>query len=141
LHVGPIAGLEGVKEASLTITGARDEWSFLEGVEVKIAVAHSLGNARKVLEALRSGKAQYHFVEVMTCPGGCIGGGGQPRFTSDEIRRKRIDAIYKEDEGKKLRKSHENPEITQIYEEFLEKPLGEKSHHLLHTKYTERPKV
>ncbi len=141
LHVTPVAGLKGLKEASLTITGTLPEWSFLEGVEVNVAVAHTLGNAQKVLESMRSGTANYHFVEVMTCPGGCIGGGGQPRFTTDDIRQKRIEAIYKEDEGKQVRKSHENAEIKQIYEEFLEKPLGEKSHHLLHTKYTERSKI
>jgi NADP-reducing hydrogenase subunit HndD len=78
---------------------------------------------------------EFHFIEVMTCPGGCIGGGGQPRFTTDEIRKKRIAAIYKEDEGKKLRKSHENPEVIQIYKEFFGQPLGHKSHELLHTHY------
>jgi iron only hydrogenase large subunit-like protein len=83
----------------------------------------------------------FHFIEVMTCPGGCIGGGGQPRFTDDSVRLKRIEAIYKEDEGKKLRKSHENPDILKLYEEFLIKPLGEKSHHLLHTKYVKRDKT
>jgi NADP-reducing hydrogenase subunit HndD len=77
----------------------------------------------------------------MTCPGGCIGGGGQPRFTDNSVREKRIAAIYREDEGKKLRKSHENPEIKKIYDEYLKKPLGEKSHHLLHTKYQGRAKV
>ncbi|MBA7545223.1 hypothetical protein ES705_37588 [subsurface metagenome] len=71
----------------------------------------------------------------MTCPGGCIGGGGQPRMTTDEIRKARIQAIYKEDEGRELRKSHDNPAVKALYEEFLGKPLGEKSHHLLHTKY------
>ncbi len=83
----------------------------------------------------------YHFVEVMTCPGGCIGGGGQPRLTTDEVRMARIHAIYKEDEGKPIRKSHNNPEVAAIYEEYLKKPLGEKSHHLLHTKYTGRERV
>ena len=141
LHVEPLAGLEGVKEASLTITGTKPQWSFLEGVEVKVAVAHGLGNARTIIEQVKSGIAPYHFVEVMTCPGGCIGGGGQPRFTTDEVRAKRMEAIYKEDEGKKLRKSHENPHITQIYEEFLKQPLGEKSHHLLHTEYTPRERA
>ena len=77
----------------------------------------------------------------MTCPGGCIGGGGQPRLTTNEVRKARIAAIYREDEGKKLRKSHENPEVKQIYEEFLGKPLGEKSHHLLHTHYEKRSRV
>jgi iron only hydrogenase large subunit-like protein len=77
----------------------------------------------------------------MTCPGGCIGGGGQPRMTTNAIRMKRIEAIYKEDEGRQLRKSHENPEVKQIYDEFLGKPLGEKSHKLLHTKYQPRTRV
>lgn len=141
LHIKPIAGLEGVKEAEVTIPKAVPEWKFLEGVTVRVAVAHGLGNARKVIERIKRGEGQYHFVEVMTCPGGCIGGGGQPRLTTDAVRKARIAAIYKEDEGKQLRKSHENPEIKQIYDEFLVKPLGEKSHHLLHTHYTAREKV
>jgi len=141
LHIKPIEGLQGVKEASLKITGAVPAWSFLEGVTVNVAVAHGLSNARKVIERMKSGEANYHFVEVMTCPGGCIGGGGQPRVTTDEVRMKRIGAIYREDEGKKLRKSHENPEVAQIYKEFLGKPLGEKSHHLLHTHYKSRGRV
>jgi len=141
LHVKPIESLEGVKEASATVTGALPEWSFLEGVELKVAVAHGLGNARKVIERIRSGEAEYHFVEIMTCPGGCIGGGGQPRMTDNSVREARIAAIYREDEGKKLRKSHENPAIRQLYEEYLGKPLGEKSHHLLHTAYTARSRV
>jgi iron-only hydrogenase group A len=137
LHIEPIMGLEGVKKASLKIQGAVKEWSFLEGVELKVAVAHGLSNARKILDAIEKGE-EFHFVEFMTCPGGCIGGAGQPRFTNDNVRQKRIGAIYKEDEGKKLRKSHENPEITQIYKEFLGKPLSEKSHKLLHTHYNAR---
>jgi len=141
LHVTPIAGLDGVKEASVQITDTVPEWSFLEGATLNVAVAHGLGNAKKVIERIRSGEGQYHFVEIMCCPGGCIGGGGQPRLTSDEVRRARIAAIYREDEGKQLRKSHENPEIIQLYEEFLVKPLGEKSHHLLHTHYQERQRV
>lgn len=141
LHVKPIEGLEGVKEASAKITGALPEWSFLEGAELKVAVAHGLGNARQVIERIRRGEATYHFIEVMTCPGGCIGGGGQPRLTTDEHRKARIAAIYREDEGKKLRKSHENPAVKQLYDEFLGQPLGEKSHHLLHTRYTERTRV
>ena len=141
LHVKPIAGLKGVKEASVEITGTLPEWSFLEGVTLKVAVAHGLGNARKVIERIKSGAAVYHFVEVMACPGGCIGGGGQPRLTTDEVRKARIEAIYREDEGKEVRKSHENPEIKQLYDEFLGKPLGEKSHHLLHTRYAPREPV
>ncbi len=138
LHILPIAGLKGIKEASLTITDPVDEWKFLEGVEVKVAVANGLRNASMLLDMIKSGEKSYHFVEIMTCPGGCIGGGGQPRFTTDEIRLARIGAIYKEDEGKKLRKSHENEEIKRLYKDFLIKPLGEKSHHLLHTKYTNK---
>jgi iron only hydrogenase large subunit-like protein len=141
LHVAPVAGLEGIKEATVRIEGVRPEWKFLEGATVSVAVAHGLANARAVIERIKSGKAAYHFVEVMTCPGGCIGGGGQPRMTTNDIRKARIAAIYKEDEGKKLRKSHENPQVKQIYEEFLGRPLGEKSHHLLHTHYTRRSKV
>jgi iron-only hydrogenase group A len=137
LHVQAIAGLEGIKEAALTITGTKPEWSFLEGVEVKVAVSHGLGNTRRLLGHIKNGAA-YHFVEVMTCPGGCIGGGGQPRFTDDSVRLKRIEAIYAEDEGKTLRKSHENPDVQKLYAEFLKQPLGEKSHHLLHTHYKPR---
>ena len=82
-----------------------------------------------------AGESPYHFIEIMACPGGCIGGGDQPIPTNDEIRRKRIAAIYKEDEEMLLRKSHDNPEIKQIYEEFHKEPLFHKSHHLLHTSY------
>lgn len=141
LHVKPIVGLEGVKEAEIPIPKAVPDWKFLEGVTLRVAVAHGLGNARRVIERVKSGEGQYHFIEIMTCPGGCIGGGGQPRMTTDAVRKARIAAIYKEDEGKQIRKSHENPEIKQIYDEFLVKPLGEKSHHLLHTHYTPREKV
>lgn len=138
LHLQPVAGLEGLKEASLTIEKTVPEWSFLEGVELKVAVAHGLGNAAKVFERLAEDPGRYHFVEIMTCPGGCIGGGGQPRLTDDSIRLKRIKAIYAEDEGKPIRKSHMNPSITRIYEEYLIEPLGEKSHHLLHTHYAKK---
>jgi iron only hydrogenase large subunit-like protein len=141
LHVTPVAGLEGIKEASLTIEGALPDWKFLEGVTVNVAVAHGLSNARAVIERIKAGQAAYHFVEVMTCPGGCIGGGGQPRMTTNAVRQARIAAIYAEDEGKTLRKSHENPQVKQLYAEFLGRPLGEKSHHLLHTHYEKRSKV
>ena len=137
LHLQPIIGLEGIKKASLLMEGCKPDWSFLEGIELKVGVAHGLGNARKIIEAIRGGEV-FHFIEVMTCPGGCIGGGGQPRFTTNAKREKRIHAIYKEDEGKLLRKSLANPEIQQIYEEFLEKPLSQLSHNLLHTNYNER---
>lgn len=141
LHVAPVAGLEGIKEASATITGTLADYKFLEGVTVKVAVAHGLGNAAKLLEAIRAGKASYHFIEIMTCPGGCIGGGGQPRMTTHAVRQARINAIYREDEGKQLRKSHENPWVQQIYKEFLDHPLSEKSHHLLHTHYVAKQRV
>ena len=140
LHLQPIMGLQGLKRAELKIEGTVPEWSFLEGVTVKVGVAHGLANVREMFELIKKGEV-FHFVEVMTCAGGCIGGGGQPRFTTDEVRKKRIEAIYKEDESKALRKSHNNPEIIKIYEEFLGKPLGEQSHHLLHTKYAKRDKV
>lgn len=139
LHIKPLAGLQGIKEAALKLEHVLPSWSFLEGVELKVAVAHSLSNAADLLDRIKAGEAQYHFVEIMTCPGGCIGGGGQPRFTTDAVRAARISAIYKEDEGKALRKSHENPDIKKIYEEFFtEGPCGHKSHELLHTHYTDR---
>jgi iron-only hydrogenase group A len=141
LHVKPIAGLEGVKEASLTIEDALAEWKFLEGVTVNVAVAHGLSNAQRAIAAIKSGEKSFHFVEIMTCPGGCIGGGGQPRFTDNSAREARIGAIYREDEGKQLRKSHENPDLLKLYEDFLGKPLGERSHHLLHTSYTPRARI
>jgi NADP-reducing hydrogenase subunit HndD len=141
LHVGPVAGLDGVKEAELTIENPKPEWGFLDGVTVRVAVAHGLANAQKVIASVKSGEREYHFVEVMTCPGGCIGGGGQPRFTDNDIRRKRIAAIYLEDEEKRLRKSHENPAVLELYEKFLGEPLGHQSHELLHTRYTARDRV
>jgi NADP-reducing hydrogenase subunit HndD len=141
LHVTPVAGLEGIKEAAITLQDTLPEWRFLEGVTARVAVAHSLGKARKLVEKIKKGEAVYHFVEVMTCPGGCIGGGGQPRITTDEIRKKRIAAIYAEDEGKTLRKSHNNPQIQAIYETFLGAPLSHLSHELLHTHYHQKERV
>ncbi|HPQ46532.1 MAG TPA: NADH-dependent [FeFe] hydrogenase, group A6 [Clostridia bacterium] len=123
-----VRGLEGIKEAEV----------YLDGTKVKVAVAHSLSNARKVMELIKSGKAEYAFIEIMCCPGGCIGGGGQPFGGTDELRLKRIEAIYKADGELPLRKSHENPAVKQLYEEFLGEPLGEISHHLLHTHYHSR---
>jgi len=138
LNITPVRGLEGVKEAAILIEDCLPEWSFLNGVELKVAVAHGLKNARTIMDQIAAGESPYHFIEIMACPGGCIGGGGQPIPTNDEIRKKRIAAIYAEDESMAIRKSHENPEIIQVYEEFLEKPLGHKSHELLHTKYRKR---
>jgi NADH-quinone oxidoreductase subunit G/[NiFe] hydrogenase diaphorase moiety small subunit/NADP-reducing hydrogenase subunit HndD len=138
LNITPVRGVEGVKEASIKIEKPLKEWAFLDGVELKCAVAHGLANAKIVMDAIKAGKANYHFIEFMACPGGCLGGGGQPIPTSPEIRAKRATAIYAEDAGMPLRKSHQNPEVIKIYADFLGKPLGEKSHHLLHTKYTPR---
>ncbi len=138
LNIIPVRGMEGVREASIVIEGAKDEWKFLEGAELKTVVAHGLTNAEQVMQKIKEGKADWHFVEIMACPGGCLGGGGQPIPTTPEIRQKRADAIYEEDANMTIRKSHENPEIQAIYKEFLGEPLGEKSHHLLHTHYKER---
>jgi iron-only hydrogenase group A len=141
LHVTPLAGLDGIKVAEIRIEGTKPEYGFLEWITMRVAVAHSLTNAERLISRVRAGKEQFHFIEVMTCPGGCIGGGGQPRMTTQEIRQARINAIYAEDEGKRLRKSHENPQILELYREFLGEPLGEKSHHLLHTHYVPRDRV
>jgi len=138
LNISPVRGMEGVREAAILIKDVKPEWSFLEGVELKVAIAHGLSNANKLMKAVREGSANYHFIEVMACPGGCLGGGGQPIPTSPEIRAKRAEAIYAEDEGLPLRKSHENPEVIQIYKDFLGETLGHKSHDLLHTHYKPR---
>lgn len=123
-----VRGMEGVKEAAVD----------LSGTTVKVAVAHGLANASKLLDRIRAGEADYHFIEIMCCPGGCIGGGGQPIPTTNAIRQERIDATYQADRDLPLRKSHENPAVLKLYEEYLVKPLGEKSHNLLHTHYTKR---
>lgn len=138
LNITPVRGMEGLKEASIKIDNPLKEWSFLEGVQLKCAVAHGLANAKIVMDTIKKGDADYHFVEFMACPGGCLGGGGQPIPTNPEIRKRRALAIYAEDAGMPLRKSHQNPEIIKIYKDFLGKPLGEKSHKLLHTTYIKR---
>lgn len=138
LNITPVRGMDGVKEATIKIEGCVDAWKFLEGAELKVAIAHGLVNANKIMSMAREGKAPYHFVEIMACPGGCIGGGGQPIPTNMEIRKKRMKAIYSEDEHKVLRKSHENPDVIAIYKEFLDQPNSHKSHELLHTHYVER---
>ena len=130
--------MEGLKEATIIIDNPLKEWSFLEGVQLKCAVAHGLANAKIVMDSIKKGDADYQFVEFMACPGGCLGGGGQPIPTNPEIRKRRALAIYAEDAGMPLRKSHQNPEIIKIYKDFLGKPLGEKSHKLLHTTYIKR---
>ncbi len=141
LNITAVRGMEGVREATVKLENVLPAWSFLEGVELKTAVAHGLTNAHQIMEAIKKGEANYHFVEVMGCPGGCIGGGGQPIPTTPEIRRKRAEAIYREDEGMEIRKSHENPEVQQIYKDFLGEPLSDKSHWLLHTHYHKRKRV
>jgi NADH-quinone oxidoreductase subunit G len=129
-----VRGLEGVKEGVVTV-GAH---------QVKIAVAHGLKNVEYVLNKVRSAKANgeplpYHFIEVMACPGGCIGGGGQPYGVTDELRKARTEGLYCDDRDNKIRYSHENPYVKKLYKEYLGEPNGERSHHLLHTKYVERP--
>lgn len=133
-----VRGLDGVKEASVELPPLGT---------VKVAVAHGLGNARKILDKVKAGEAEYHFIEIMACPGGCVGGGGQPLVSGskrieleDDYLTLRANAIYEEDKGMPMRKSHENPAVKELYETYLVKPLGEKSHHLLHTKYTPRNK-
>jgi len=138
LNITPVRGMDGVKEASIKIEGCTNDWKFLEGAELKVAIAHGLVNANKIMRDVRAGKSPYHFVEIMACPGGCIGGGGQPIPTSMEIRKNRMKAIYSEDEHMVLRKSHENPDVIAIYKEFLDKPNSHKSHELLHTHYVKR---
>jgi len=123
-----VRGMQGIKEAEID----------LDGTKLKVAAANGLANAKTLLEQVQDGKSPYHFIEIMACPGGCLGGGGQPMPTNDEIRKARAASIYLEDKGKPIRKSHENPAIISLYKEFLGKPLSEKSHHLLHTKYTKR---
>jgi len=138
LNIEPVRGMEGVREATIKIENPLEEWAFLDGVELKCAIAHGLVNAKQVMDKVKSGEADYHFIEFMACPGGCLGGGGQPIPTNPEIRKKRAEAIYAEDGDLPIRKSHENPEIKKLYKDFLKEPLGEVSHRLLHTKYTKR---
>jgi len=121
-----VRGLEGIREATID----------MNGFALKVGIAHGLGNARILLENIRSGKSEYHAIEIMACPGGCIGGGGQPlHHGNSEILKARQRALYEEDKNKPLRKSHENPFIQQLYEEYLGKPMSEKAHELLHTHY------
>ena len=126
-----LRGLEGVREATIDFNGT----------PIRIGIAHGLGNARKLLNDVRAGKSKYHAIEIMACPGGCIGGGGQPlHHGNSDIIKARAAAIYREDKKKPLRKSHENPFIIKLYEDFLGKPNSEKAHHLLHTRYFDKKK-
>jgi len=140
LEILPVRGMEGIKQASIKIEGCLPEWKFLEGVELKVAIAHGLTNARTLMKLVEKGEAPYHFIEIMACPGGCLGGGGQPIPTNLEIREKRMAAIYAEDRSLPMRKSHENPEVQELYKEFLGTPNGHLAHELLHTHYTKREK-
>lgn len=123
-----IRGMETMKEATVDIAGNK----------INICVVHTLGEARKIMEEIKAGKSKYHFVEIMACYGGCIGGGGQPRPIDKEILIKRVEALIKEDENKLIRKSHKNPTALKIYEEYLGEFGSEKAHELLHTKYYPR---
>lgn len=151
--IKPVRGFEGVRMLELPIDQVGEvppmlqhlfpHWNFLKKQTLRVAVAHGTANAKKVMEDIKDGGpfSKCHFIEFMACPGGCLGGGGQPIPTSPEIRRARADAIYQEDSGYAVRKSHENPDVLRLYEEFLtEGPCGHKSHELLHTHYTIRGK-
>jgi len=128
VEITAVRGMEGVREA---VVEAGE-------LELRAAIAHGLANAAQLLDKVVSGEANYHFIEIMACPGGCLGGGGQPIPTSPEIREKRADAIYEADRRLPIRRSHENPSIQRLYEKFLGHPLSERSHHLLHTHYVPR---
>jgi len=133
INLTAVRGIEGVKEATLEVAG----------ISLNVAVASGLSNARRLMEKVRSGEKQYHFIEVMACPGGCVNGGGQPIQSAtirnwNDLRTLRGEAIYAEDASLPIRKSHENPVVTRMYEEFLGKPGSHKAHHLLHTHYAPR---
>lgn len=124
-----LRGFDGIRKATIDF----------DGLDLKIGIAHGLGNARKLLESIQDGTNEFHAIEIMACPGGCIGGGGQPlHHGQSAILVARQKAIYAEDRNKPIRKSHENPYIVDLYEKFLGKPMSEKAHHLLHTHYFDR---
>lgn len=141
LNFAEVRGFDGIKEATLNLKPAEDTpfypfaGSHPEGIPLRIAVANGLGNAKKLIKSLAEGGAQYDFIEVMACPGGCIGGGGQPRSADKQILQKRQAAMYTLDERSTLRRSHENPMIQKLYEKWLGEPNGHKAHELLHTHY------
>lgn len=131
LKMTPLRGQKGIKEAKLRINGS----------EVGVAVVSGLNNACELLEELRQGRSDLHFIEVMTCPSGCVSGGGQPLGIDEKAVRARMQALYRIDRDSAVRVSHKNESIKRLYDEFLGEPLGEKSHHLLHTTYAEREVV
>lgn len=151
--ITPVRGFEGIKYAELPIKEVGSvpkliahlvpDWNWLKGATLKIAVVHGTANAKKVMDDIKAGGkfSECHFIEFMACPGGCLGGGGQPIPTSPEIRRQRAKAIYNEDASLPVRKSHENRHVTEIYDMFLKDgPCGQLSHKLLHTHYVKRGK-
>ena len=138
MHVTPIVGLDQIKTAEILIENTVEEYAYLEGVTLKIAVTSGIKGANILMKQLQMGKSPYHFIEVMGCPGGCITGGGQPRTQGTEVRQKRLNGLYSEDESKLLRKSHENPYIAAIYKEYLQHPGSHVAHDLLHTHYIRR---
>ncbi len=153
-NITPVRGFEGIRYVEIPITEVGEppelikklipDFNWLKGVTLKIAVGHGTANAKKIMEDIKNGGkfSECHFIEIMACPGGCLGGGGQPIPTNPEIRKKRAEAIYAEEQNLNFRKSHENPKIVKIYSEFLtEGPLSEKSHKLLHTHYVKRGKL
>jgi iron only hydrogenase large subunit-like protein len=129
--------MDGVREAEVTIPKSKCNAGE---IKIKVAVVHEIRNVKKIMEDLDKGKCEYHFVEVMACPGGCLGGGGQPIPTNAEIRRKRMEGIYKRDKDMPIRKSHDNPAIKKLYEDYFQNPGGELSEKYLHTKYVDRCK-
>ena len=131
LDIEPLRGMDGIKEATVKIGD----------LDVNVAVASNLQNARTLMEKVKSGEKQYHFIEVMTCPGGCIAGGGQPYNTDKDKALVRMSCLYDLDGASELRVSHKNEEIQKLYKDFLGEPLSEKSHHLLHTHYSERETI
>eukprot|EP01022_Parablepharisma_sp_SALTPOND_P019588 TRINITY_DN3373_c0_g1_i2.p1 TRINITY_DN3373_c0_g1~~TRINITY_DN3373_c0_g1_i2.p1 ORF type:complete len:951 (-),score=127.98 TRINITY_DN3373_c0_g1_i2:944-3796(-) len=144
LNIEPVRGMEGIREASIKLENVVEKYKAFEGVTVKVAVAHGPANARKLMEIVRQAKLAgqappWHFIEVMACPGGCIGGGGQPKPTDMETRKARTRLTFEEDMNLPLRKSHENPEVAALYKDYLKEPLGHNSHHYLHTSYVPNP--
>jgi len=158
MRIMPVRGFEGVRYAEIKVPRISsavpgllntnralpfNDFKWLEGMTLKVAVAHGTANAKRVLEDIKAGGkfSECHFIEFMACPGGCLGGGGMPIPTSPEIRAARAEAIYAEEESCAVRKSHDNAAVVKLYSEFLtDGPCGHKSHELLHTHYTARGK-
>ena len=143
LDITPVRGMEGIREAAIPITKTVHPYSFLKGKVLKVAVAHGLANAKILMEKIKSieaagGQSPWQFIEVMACPGGCLGGGGQPKPTGNDVREKRAKLVYQEDKALPIRKSHENPEIIQIYKDMFESPCSDIAHKYLHTHYHDK---